>query len=336
MKNLMDATNLAIVFTPNLVSNEIPVRAIQMSIVSISNKSKDTAESARQSSHSQAANVVNLLGGPPPHAGTTLGTVVKVCIERYYEIFDEVRDVTEAVPDVPFEEDKAGKPLPAKRGSPASSNKELSSPSTSPDIATPASKAVPAATVLPSTHAHDAKPSSAAAHRHQPRVRGRAGPPPSAASASMALLAKALAEGTQQSPDEHSALLGGSNSRQYTYPAPSDDSSHEFTSPSDIPLAPTATPYGAPSVSMHSGGGGGARSGSGWTGGRGLRGVPKTRSIISIEKASGTAGGGGFSGRESIKLGKGTVTSGGTVRKSASAGVMGVGVTATGFFTSPH
>jgi Rho GTPase-activating protein 1 len=45
-------------------------------------------------------------GGPSPLSGqktssqdttTTLGMVVKLCIQRYYEIFDEVRDVSEAV-----------------------------------------------------------------------------------------------------------------------------------------------------------------------------------------------------------------------------------------------
>jgi hypothetical protein len=155
----------------------------------------------------------------------------------------------------------------------------------------------------------------------------------------MALLAMALAKGTPKSPDENSALLEGSNSRPYTDPAgPSDDSPYHFLSASDIPMGSAAAPYRAPSVSVRSGTGGGARSGSGWTGGRGLTGMPKTRSIISIDKSPATVGMGdkAFSGRESIKLGRGIVTSGGTVRKSASAGVMGVGVTATGFFTSPH
>ena len=91
------------------------------------------------------------------------------------------------------------------------------------------------------------------------------------------------------------------------------------------------------------------QSGSGWTGTGGVRGMPKTRSIISIEKAPPVVGGvdinpsGGkgrrtiTSGRESINLGRATITSGGTVRKSASAGagVVGVGVTATRVVASP-
>ena len=78
-KNLMDAHNLAVVFTPNLVPNANPLRDMQM---------------------------LFLPGGPSPlirqkssskDTSTTLAMVVKLCIQRYYEIFDEVRDVSEAV-----------------------------------------------------------------------------------------------------------------------------------------------------------------------------------------------------------------------------------------------
>lgn len=78
-KNLMDAHNLAVVFTPNLVSNANPLRDLQM---------------------------LSLPGGPSLLNGqksssqgttTTLAMVVKLCVQRYYEVFDEVRDVSEAV-----------------------------------------------------------------------------------------------------------------------------------------------------------------------------------------------------------------------------------------------
>ncbi|PVF98450.1 Rho GTPase activation protein, partial [Serendipita vermifera] len=79
--NLMDAYNLAIVFTPNLVSNDNPLKAVQMSMPLTSQPST---------------------GGPVSDnaapGGTTLGTVIRFCIEHYYEIFDEIRDVSEAVP----------------------------------------------------------------------------------------------------------------------------------------------------------------------------------------------------------------------------------------------
>ena len=81
--NLMDAHNLSIVLCPNLVSGSSPT--------------KDVA-------------ICTLPGGPTLHSTqppapatsapgrTTLGMVVKLCIQRYYEIFDEVRDRSEALP----------------------------------------------------------------------------------------------------------------------------------------------------------------------------------------------------------------------------------------------
>ncbi|KAI0297651.1 hypothetical protein BC826DRAFT_1090815 [Russula brevipes] len=80
--NLMDAHNLTIVLCPNLVSSSSPA--------------KDIA-------------ICRLPGGPalhpdlsdtpqPPQGHTTLGMVIKLCIHRYYEIFDEVQDRSEALP----------------------------------------------------------------------------------------------------------------------------------------------------------------------------------------------------------------------------------------------
>ena len=80
--NLMDAHNLAIVLCPNLVSGSSPA--------------KDIA-------------ICRLPGGPVlhpelstgsqlPHQGqTTLSMIIKLCIQRYYEIFDEVQDRAEAL-----------------------------------------------------------------------------------------------------------------------------------------------------------------------------------------------------------------------------------------------
>jgi Rho GTPase-activating protein 1 len=78
--NLMNAHNLAIVLCPNLVSGSSPA--------------KDIA-------------ICSLPGGPalhpaslppPPQGRTTLSMIVKLCIQRYYEIFDEVQDRSEALP----------------------------------------------------------------------------------------------------------------------------------------------------------------------------------------------------------------------------------------------
>ena len=81
--NLMGAHNLAIVLCPNLVSGSSPAKDIAM---------------------------CTLPGGPalhpeltaglpsPPQGRTTLSLIVKLCIQRYYEIFDEVQDRSEALP----------------------------------------------------------------------------------------------------------------------------------------------------------------------------------------------------------------------------------------------
>jgi Rho GTPase-activating protein 1 len=81
--NLMGAHNLAIVLCPNLVSGSSPAKDIAM---------------------------CSLPGGPAlhpelsaslpssPQGRTTLSMIVKLCIQRYYEIFDEVQDRSEALP----------------------------------------------------------------------------------------------------------------------------------------------------------------------------------------------------------------------------------------------
>ncbi len=80
--NLMDAHNLAIVLCPNLVSGSSPAKDIAL---------------------------CSLPGGPvlhpelsastqPPRQGqTTLSMIIKLCFQRYYEIFDEVQDHGEAL-----------------------------------------------------------------------------------------------------------------------------------------------------------------------------------------------------------------------------------------------
>jgi len=77
--NLMGAHNLAIVLCPNLVSGASPARDIT---------------------------ICSLPGGPALHPDlstdspnrATLGMIIKLCIQRYFEIFDEVQDRSEALP----------------------------------------------------------------------------------------------------------------------------------------------------------------------------------------------------------------------------------------------
>ncbi|KAI0372317.1 Rho GTPase activation protein [Pilatotrama ljubarskyi] len=91
--NRMDAHNLTVVICPNLVSSSNPMRDVMMCSVPNAPTLFDAARA----------------GAPPPPAHpmhnaaalaegkTTLGMVIKLCIERYYEVFDEVPDRSEAL-----------------------------------------------------------------------------------------------------------------------------------------------------------------------------------------------------------------------------------------------
>ena len=86
--NRMDAHNLAVVVTPNLVSGTNPLRDVMMcSIPSAPAPFSPLAASPTSSSMGK----------------TTLGAVIKLCIQRYYEVFDEVPDRSEAIPQREFE-----------------------------------------------------------------------------------------------------------------------------------------------------------------------------------------------------------------------------------------
>ncbi|KAH9851764.1 Rho GTPase activation protein [Lenzites betulinus] len=92
--NRMDAHNLTVVICPNLVSSSNPMRDVMMCAVPSVPMLPDTVRA----------------GGPTPTAHpmqnaaalaegkTTLGQVIKLCIERYYEVFDELPDRSEALP----------------------------------------------------------------------------------------------------------------------------------------------------------------------------------------------------------------------------------------------
>lgn len=109
--NRMDAHNLAIVLCPNLVASGNPMRDVLMCTVPggpalFSPISRTTASPTA-----------------PVDGKTTLGTIVKTCIQRYFEIFDEVQDRSEAVPppgvqthDTPSNSSSAsGSPEPSSR-----------------------------------------------------------------------------------------------------------------------------------------------------------------------------------------------------------------------------
>lgn len=356
--NLMDAYNLAIVFTPNLVPNENPLKAMQMSAVAPppnfnSGFAKVEKGKGKDSNASNASS---------PPGGTTLGTVVRFCIEHYYEIFDEVRDVSEAIPEDAYQEALITRDLPATQV--LSSNKnQPTALRPKPAIPPKSSKPTPIAASTPP--ANPSKPPIPPKPAYIPRNKEKKPPP----SASMALLARTLADNPPPVPSESTSLLeGGAYSvsrpgRRTTLEVPDQpgyegyDDGHE----NDLKVDASRTR----SISYRSGAvTGGALTGSGWTASRNGNGLPRARSVISIEKntpkshdfisltngagkstRTGTNGGNvdvpsgtksvTGTARGSIRLGKGTVTSGGTIRKSSSAGVVGVGITASGFFTSP-
>ncbi|KAL1695108.1 hypothetical protein GGG16DRAFT_45983 [Schizophyllum commune] len=87
--NRMDAHNLAIVLCPNLVSSKAPMRDVMM--CSIPN-----GPSPFDMPSSSSPNPTNS-PSTPSEGRATLGMVIKLCIQRYYEIFDEVRDRSEAI-----------------------------------------------------------------------------------------------------------------------------------------------------------------------------------------------------------------------------------------------
>lgn len=84
--NLMDARNLAIVLAPNLVKSTGP-ESLHMFFVppTSSDPSFSTPSSVPNISH------------PSP---TTLGSLLRLCIERYYEIFEELSS-NDAEPPLP-------------------------------------------------------------------------------------------------------------------------------------------------------------------------------------------------------------------------------------------
>lgn len=79
--NRMDAHNLTVVLCPNLVSSSNPIRDVMMCALSSAPMPPQAAPSSPLT---------------PTEGKTTLGMVIKFCIQRYYEVFDEVQDRGEA------------------------------------------------------------------------------------------------------------------------------------------------------------------------------------------------------------------------------------------------
>lgn len=94
----MDAHNLAIVLCPNLVSSGNPLRDVAICAVAGSPAPLSPGTS-RAPLHPGSVEIMKNEGK------TTLGTVIKFCIQKYYEIFDELADRSDLIEEDPFRTD---------------------------------------------------------------------------------------------------------------------------------------------------------------------------------------------------------------------------------------
>ena len=92
--NRMDANNLAIVVTPNLVSSGNPLKDV--AICAVAGAPAPLSPTSRAPKHPGAEEIAKMEGK------TTLGTVIRFCIQRYYEIFDEMADRSDLIDTDPF------------------------------------------------------------------------------------------------------------------------------------------------------------------------------------------------------------------------------------------
>ncbi|KAI0715681.1 hypothetical protein C8T65DRAFT_142866 [Cerioporus squamosus] len=98
--NRMDAHNLTVVICPNLVSSSNPMRDVMMCSAPNAPTLFDAARAASSTNlaaHAQPQSTSTSNPAALTEGKTTLGMVIKLCIQRYYEVFDEVPDRSEAL-----------------------------------------------------------------------------------------------------------------------------------------------------------------------------------------------------------------------------------------------
>lgn len=93
--NRMDAHNLSVVVCPNLVKSSNPMRDVMMCVVP--GGPSLTSGPSSLSSSMTSATTLSRCSDSSCEGSTTLGAVIKLCIQRYYEIFDEIKDRSEPV-----------------------------------------------------------------------------------------------------------------------------------------------------------------------------------------------------------------------------------------------
>ncbi|KAH8109293.1 RhoGAP-domain-containing protein [Phellopilus nigrolimitatus] len=117
--NRMDAHNLAVVLTPNLVASGNPLKDVALCTVAGSPEplSPGTRPAPPLPGAEEAAKAEGKM---------TLGTIIKLCIQRYFEVFDELADRAEAINADPF---RVGETDEAPSSSSSSSPNQSASPS---------------------------------------------------------------------------------------------------------------------------------------------------------------------------------------------------------------
>ncbi|CAE6442332.1 unnamed protein product [Rhizoctonia solani] len=304
--NKMDAHNLALCIAPNLVRSNDPIRDVKMCAV--------PGAASMTSGTWNSPGATPITPAPRKAGSTTLGDIVRVCIERYFEIFEDVPDRADALP-VPAElkfDDEASTlaesslmgsavlvgDSPTEASSADTSMTTLESmPRSSVDIEDDElNEAMLVMSVTPEPQAPRSPRSMRAGTNPMARSTGTLGP--SAWSRSPKF---ASAPVSPKLPSASTSALGLSPGKP-SIPLASSTNRHRRTPSSNSTAFSVAHTTGQNST-----------SGPGST----IRGA---RSVISIEKQGGSRKG-------SISLGR-----------SGSAGASGVaamGVTATGFFERP-
>ena len=355
--NRMDAANLALCFTPNLVAGPNIMRDIQMcSIPGVSSTTMATPTILPSSSSAQQQNKTFLSQGGRK-APMTLGVLIQICIEQYYEIFEEMPDRTN-VSGLPTHPSVAASTLPPSSsygttftGTTAASRSGMSSPS---GYGTPLERSIHSEFPPPPQHPQTtpARPTAASPSAYRTPL---SVPSSSTPTSPISSLSFTTADDSDEDPDESVLVMSLGPSDPSTRGASSSTSHPSSPAPpsawgsSNVGIGHPSSPLSAPRHKHHrkdsalSTQTAQSATGTSSTLSEAARytsqgGTLRTaRSIISIE--NGKAGG----GPGSIKLGRaglsvpttGAGSSAGSTmqRRTSGAGVEAVGVTAAGFFS---
>lgn len=114
--NRMDAHNLAVVVCPNFIKGSSPVKDVMMCAVPGGGRTTSDDNTLFQTSISPQnplASVISPVSDDSASEGkTSLGAVIVLCIQHYYEVFDEVQDRSEPVPSPSRELARSTSPPP--------------------------------------------------------------------------------------------------------------------------------------------------------------------------------------------------------------------------------